>query len=237
MTQQRKKLVLFDIDGTLIRNAGTAETLGRFPYALKSVFGIDIEVSKKNWKYHGFVDRGILWDLAQSKGVTRKDFLEKFPILVEKFQEYFDTLDLHEPMYEIIDGARSLFNALRVKEHVHVGVLTGNLQPAAIWKLAHVGLSSDIPFGLYGHETDERTGLAKLVFARAKEYFGYEFNPEDVVIIGDTVNDIICGKAIDAITIAVTTGWNADRAALEAQKPDFLVDSLMDKSVRDFFGV
>jgi phosphoglycolate phosphatase-like HAD superfamily hydrolase len=231
-----KKLVLFDIDGTLVRDNKSPVMLGRFPYALNAVFGLDLDVATIDWIYTGILDRAILWDLAKGKGVTRKEFEDKFPEVIVKFQEYFDSLKTQEQFYFPIVDAKNLAEVLMSKG-VHVGVLTGNLVPAAEWKLEQAGMGSHFSFGLYGHEADDRSALATLVFSRAEKYFGTKFAPQEIVIIGDTVHDIACGKAIGAVTIAVTTGWNANRELLVAQKPDMLVDSLMDKPVRDFFGV
>ena len=76
----------------------------------------------------------------------------------------------------------------------------------------------------------------KLVFEKAKRELHITFTATDIILIGDTVHDIRCGKAIGATTIAVTTGMHGDPKVLEAEKPDLLVTSLADPRVSSLFS-
>lgn len=233
----RKKLVLFDIDGTLIRPLTQRTALARFPYAIKETFGIDVAVDVETWGFNGVVDRGILWELVKEKGVSKKDFLLRLPAMMKLFTHFLEDLSLRESLYEPISDARRLVDIVAVAPHLHIGVITGNLGDAAWWKLHYTGFHGYFSFGLFGHEADTRNSLAKKVFVKAQQHFGNTFSPKDIVVVGDTVHDVLCGKAIGAVTIAVTTGWKLNREALLAQKPDLLVDSLMDERVLTLLGL
>ena len=234
--QRYKKLVLFDIDGTLIYHAGSgARGIARFAHAMQAAYGISLDLDFA--KYNGMIDRQMAWDIAKQHGVTREKFLEKFPAYAEAMLAFLQEGAEKEPLYQLIDDAVALVHCLKKRSDIALGIITGNVKRIAEWKLDHAGLAGIISFGLYGDEADDRNALARLVFNKAQEEFHQALAPADIVVIGDTVHDIRCGRAIGAMTIAVTTGYHGAREPLLAEKPDFLVDSLMEKSVRDFLGV
>ncbi|MBI5449032.1 HAD family hydrolase [Candidatus Gottesmanbacteria bacterium] len=230
------RLVLFDIDGTLLYHAG-AETRGiaRFAHAMKVAFGISLDFDFR--KYNGMIDRQMAWDIAKQEGVKREQFLEKFPAYAEAMLSYLQEGAKDAPLYQPIPDAVDFVGLLKKQRDIALGLITGNVKRIADWKLNHAGLAGIISFGLYGDEADDRNALAHLVFEKAEKEFHQIFSPAGIVVIGDTVHDIRCGRAIGAMTIAVTTGYHGDRGALQSEKPDLLVDSLLDKQVRDIFGV
>lgn len=232
-----KKLVLFDIDGTLLSSVVPGGTLARFGYAIETVHGIKVEVHAENWKYNGVVDSGIVWDLIKDKGISRKEHKQKLGDVSHQFAVFLENLSAGGQIYAPIPDAVALVKKLSRQKNIALGVITGNLGETAAWKLRHIGLEKYFRFGLFGHEAESREELAQLISVRAKEFFHFEFPPKDIVIIGDTVHDIRCGKTIGATTIAVTTGWQIDRQTLMTEHPDILVDSLLAKPVRDFFSV
>lgn len=235
--QRYKKLILFDIDGTLIYHVGKGMVgLKRFAHALSLVYGTpgDFDPSE----YNGMIDRQMAWSIVSAHGVSRKTFLEKFPSYIAGMLEYLKEGAKKEKLYEPISDAITLVKRLQKRSDIALGIITGNAKRIADWKLDHAGIPHEcFLLGLYGEEADDRQALAKLVFEKSKRVFGQAFASVDIVVIGDTVHDVRCGKAIGATTIAVTTGLHGERQQLAAEKPDFLVDSLMEKSVRDFFGV
>ncbi len=234
---RKKRLVLFDIDGTLIRPLTQRTALARFPYAIKETLGLEVTVDAESWRFNGVVDRGILWELVKGKGVSKKDFLIQLPAMMKLFTVFLEDLSKRERLYEPINDARRLVEMAVAAPHLHIGVITGNLGDSAMWKLHYTGFHGYFSFGLFGHEADTRSILVKQVFEKSELHFGKKFSSKDIVIVGDTVHDVICGKSIGAITIAVTTGWKLNRQALVAQKPDLLVDSLMDERVLDLLGL
>lgn len=231
-----RKLVLFDIDGTLLNAVRVDDNLNRFPYALKKVFGVDVglftgERFHAN-NYNGMGDRYILWDLLKGQNISRDHFVDRIGELGEAFVEYLNGDASAGPRYRILPDAPELVDRIIAAEHLSEGLLTGNLGQSANWKLTSVGLPV-IAFGIFGHEADHRNDLARLVPVRAEKYFSYRFPPEDIVVIGDTVRDVECARAIGATAIIVSTGWEVKATDFTDVPPDLHVDSLMDKAVLD----
>lgn len=233
-----KKLILFDIDGTLIRHFGEPlpwdRGWARFIYAAKKVYGVDIipDVSKN---YYGHVDRSIFFDIVKNLGVSKVLYDEKFKDAATALYEY---AQLHESkqMYEAIPEAVELLHKLVARPtEFFVGVLTGNIEKMAYWKLEHVGIDTKL-FSIFitSDEYEDRISLAKSTFAKLEKEAGLIIKPEDTVVIGDAVGDVRCAKAIGAVSIIAMTGKHK-REELEVEQPDFLVESLADRSVLEYF--
>jgi phosphoglycolate phosphatase len=229
----KKKLVLFDIDGTLIYHVGPRKWEEQYMYGMKVAYGVDMLQDPK--QYNGNVEMQMAWEIMKSNGISKDEFLQKYPQYIEAMIQHLHDWGKRGPVFKVIETAKNLAQMLSINKKYALGVLTGNAKKIAIWKLEHTGLSHLFPFGLYGDVADNRIELAKTVFSEAKNYFHTEFSPQDIVVIGDTVHDIRCGKAIGAVTIAVTTGMHADPDVLEAEKPDILATSLMDPAVITYF--
>lgn len=235
---QKKKLVLFDIDGTLIYHVGNIpHTLGRFSYGIKKVYGYSVTTDLKHWKYDGWVERAIVWDMLKSVGVRKDVVIRKLPELGAILREFLERYGKSAPLYKAIPDAKKLVLLLRKHKNIKLGVLTGNFESAAWWKLTHTGYDGYFQFGLFGEEEDDRIALARRVFDKARRHFGSTFLAGDIVVIGDTTHDIVCAKAIGAHVIAVTTGMHGNRAELLRKHPTIVVDSLMDKRVLDLLGL
>lgn len=236
------KLILFDIDGTLVSQDGAAtfemkpEGETKFSFAIRKVFGKSIHVDMTT--FNGYVDRSILWFCADSVGITRNDFEKELPRLANEMHQYIvSSTPVDTSLYHPIETARQFVDLVVASKNIAFGILSGNVQSIAEWKLDKAGYGHMFAFGLYGEEADDRIELAKKTVVRANAFFHTAFVPKDISVIGDTVHDIRCGKAIGAHTIAVMTGRHRDPVVLNAENPDFLVDSLLDNSVLDYFGL
>ena len=236
----KNHLVVFDIDGTLIRAARLGRNLQRFRHAILTVFGKDIGVvTEELWKernYNGKGDRLILWDMVRPLGIARDLFLDRLGELGAALVSYLEMIQEDGPSYEVIPDAQTMLKKVIAAPHLSLGVLTGNLGAPAIWKLRATGIP-EIAFGVYGHEADERNDLARLLIPKATQYFGHEIRAEEIVIVGDTVHDVRCAKAIGARSIVVLTGWNVSRTDVEKENPTLLVDSLLDQRVLELLGL
>lgn len=234
------KHVIFDIDGTLIKPLHPMVALQRVPYAIKKVFGKDSEsITSDLWKtrgYNGKGDRFIMWDIVQKLGVTRDAFLDNIGALGDAYAEYLSSIEHNGPLYEPIMDAKKLVEMVIEAEHLSEGVLTGNLGASASWKLRHAGYD-DFAFGVYGHEADAREDLARLLVPKAQVFYNRTVTPSDIIIVGDTVNDVLCARAIRAVSVIVHTGWNVAKKDFEKTPADLHVDSLLDERVLKLLGL
>jgi len=241
------KLVLFDIDGTLIDRVGSLHARHRFLKALNEVYSVTIPLDT-SVDLLGYIDRQIAWTLLKPYNVTKDDF-------DRKFQQFADALFFHTKKFALdgtisyipIPEAVQLATVLKKQKDYFIGLLTGNTPAIAWWKLDYVGIRDLFSFGVFGDDVEDRIALAQKVFLHAKRFFKKTFSPQDITVIGDTVFDVRCGKAIGAKTIAVSTGGHlvmkvnphADtyKQALLMEQPDVYAQTLMDKTVLDFFGL
>ena len=123
-------------------------------------------------------------------------------------------------------GALALVDRLAACGDALVGLLTGNYQGTASLKLEAGGFDlSQFRVGAYGHESLDRGSLPALAVARAAGLTGVHFHGQQVVIVGDTPDDVTCGLGVGARSIAVLTGW-VERPALEVVNPHYLFDDL-----------
>ncbi len=241
------KLVLFDIDGTLVQHIGAQKSVGfiRFAHVIREIYGKEIDlalVAKQN--YGGWIDRGIVRHMLKDHGVSDAEFIEKWPRISMAMKKYADTQASDgKKLYQAFPEAVELAQRLSQREDVRIGLMTGNVERMGWWKIEHAGILNLFSFGVFADDVDDRISLAKTVFEKAEKHFNRTFTPQEITVIGDTIHDVRCGKAIGATTIAVTTGRHTSMAThsyeqdLANEKPDFLVDSLLDPAVCDFFGV
>lgn len=226
--KDKKKLVLFDIDGTLIRS-GDVKLRRRFEHVFEAVYGVKQSV---RWELHdGTGDLRIFLTELAAAGLTREEIEEKLPQAFAEASRYFDAHAHSDYTKWLLPGAVSCVETISTK--AYVGTLTGNLEAVAWRKLELIGLRHYFSFGVFGSEADDRIGIAKLAHPRARQHFGFSFHPHDVIVIGDTPNDIFCARAIGARVIAVATG-RFTVSDLAPHNPDLLVKSLEDERIIQF---
>ena len=146
----RVRLILFDIDGTLIRTGGSG--IRAIVEALETVFSQ--KFPDASWEAAGKIDRGIFWEMAQKMGATRADFEKRLPHLKNI---YFEILKkkLKEKKPVVLPGVVDLLKALRERGST-VGLLTGNFKQGAEIKLDSVDLWSSFSFGAFFPRFDSR---------------------------------------------------------------------------------
>jgi phosphoglycolate phosphatase-like HAD superfamily hydrolase len=125
----------------------------------------------------------------------------------------------------VLPGVVDLLTALAARGDVAVGLLTGNVREGARRKLRYYGLWQHFPFGGFGDEHTERCDIATAALAAARKYLNGQNGHGEVIVIGDTVHDIDCGRSIEARCVAVPTG-HTTAEALRAGEPDVMVDTL-----------
>jgi len=225
----QNKLVLFDIDGTLVDN-NRGYGRGRFSHAVKQVFGLDITFNFS--LHHGSVDRKVYTDELLQAGLSQEKIDENLDdILFHAHEKWEEIVSEDEYKKCLLSGGAHLLEKLQSK--VYLGLLTGNQAKTGWKKIEILGLKKYFSFGVFGHDATNRIEMAKKVPSLSRAHFGFTFNPQNVFVIGDTPWDVKCGQAIEAKTIAVTTGM-FEKLDLEKAEADLVVDSLNGKKVLQF---
>lgn len=223
-------LILFDIDGTLLRS-GDPTHARAVRMACQEFFGIDATAPiPAEVDLSGRTDRRIVLTLLATYGIPAAASESRLPELFAFMGEYVarEMGQLHE---RVLPGVVGLLDAL-VARDLAIGLVTGNLIRIAEVKLTAAGIWE--PFtrqreiiGGFGDASVERDDLPPLALEIAARALGRPVGGADAVIIGDTPHDITCGKACGARTLAVATGrFGLD--ALQAYGPDLLLPDLSD---------
>lgn len=216
------KVVLFDIDWTLIKGGGRV-SIDVLRQALKRVWGVVLEDDFDITAHEGKVARQFVRDLVVERGVSDSDAIvhidSVFSEIERYFKEHIDEFDA-VPLTGVVDALEKM----RAKGVV-MGVLTGNIESVARLKLDHAGLSEYFRFGAYGNEANSRTELVGIALRRAGALSGKQIETRNTFLIGDSPRDILCGKEAGVRTIAVASGPNSFETLL-AFKPDLVVKSL-----------
>ena len=217
------KLVLFDIDGTLITSRGAGRRAMRT--ALERVFGAAGGIDQ--YDLRGRTDTRIVHDVMGALGWEPARVKER---LDDFFEAYLGglTSEIGDGRHVVtLPGVSAVVARLAQSPDALLGLVTGNIEEGARIKLLPTGLWPLFRVGAYGSDHMDRRRLPSLAARRAQALVGYPFAATDVVVIGDTPHDIDCARAFGAVAIAVTTGQYT-RAELLADRPDHLFDDLAD---------
>ncbi|HSG08942.1 MAG TPA: HAD family hydrolase [Longimicrobiales bacterium] len=195
-----KRLLLFDIDGTLVLG-GPAK--GAFHAALLETFGTAGPIDSHN--FAGKTDPQIARELLSATGMAHEDIEAGFPRLWDRYLRHLGERLNRKPM-NVLPGVGELLEALSGNADVALGLLTGNIVRGAELKLRSAGLFDHFRMGSYGSDSEIRNHLAPIALQRAAETWSVNFDPRDVWVVGDTPADIECGQAGGTRTLGVATG-------------------------------
>ncbi|NTV02191.1 MAG: HAD family hydrolase [Chlorobiaceae bacterium] len=214
-----RKLVLFDIDGTLVRvGSVNRRVLGD---ALIEVYGT--EGSTGNHDFSGKMDSAIIYEVLEHAGLDRREIAGRFDrareTYIALFRERTTPADI-----TLLGGVRELLDELSGIPGVHLGLLTGNFEESGRHKLKLPGIDHYFPFGAFADDAILRTELPAIAVDRAARLTGTSFSPSETVIIGDTSHDIGCARVLNARSIAVATG-NFSMQELAAHNPGALFEN------------
>jgi len=213
-------LALFDIDGTLVRGARCHYQA--FVHAVGKFYGMKEDISGIN--YAGKTDPQILREVLELGKFKEETIKKNFQNCLDYMIQYY-LENVHLENVKALDGAKNLLNLLE-KEEVLLGLTTGNLEPIAYAKLNRAGLDEYFPFGGFGSDYAERSLLVKKAIKVAR--YEFNFNGDEIFVIGDTPRDVVAGKKAGAKTIGVTTGRYSSEELIKS-KVDFIMDDLTDE--------
>ncbi len=215
-------LVLFDIDGTLLSASRvSARTLAD---VLLEVFGTEGPLA--HFDYSGKTDPQIVRELMRAAGVPETRISADMPRTLERYSQTLG-LRLTEADVQVKPGVPALLERLGADPNVTLGLLTGNLEICARIKLGPLDLNRYFSFGAYGSDSEDRYALPPVAVARATERTGVRFAGKDVVIVGDSVHDVLCGRSVGVKAVAVATGPTR-RGRLEEAGPDAILEDFSD---------
>jgi phosphoglycolate phosphatase len=216
------RLVLFDIDGTLITDGGTSRAAYRD--ALRTVYGYEGDLAR--YDFSGRTDPQITFMVLRDAGLPDAAISERMPYLWEHYLARLASRVTPERV-RVLPGIRPLLEALRTRGDVTLALLTGNIEPGARLKLGAPRLNDYFPFGAFGSDSANREELAPIAAGRAAAINGHRFEGRDLVIIGDSIYDVRCGVPHDATTIAIASG-KTSAAHLRAENPHHFFENAED---------
>ncbi len=210
------KMVLFDIDGTLI-STGRAGTRA-MSSAFRELFGLEDAFAKVPMA--GRTDPTIIRDGLEAHGLRAVD--GTYTRYINAYLEHLAREMLVSPGKKVMPGILEILGSLKARSRPPVlGLLTGNIEAGARAKLENMGLWPYFSVGAFGSDHDDRNRLLEVALSRCREHLGLNFGPEETMVVGDTPKDIACSKPFGATAVAVATGPYS-MAELAAHHPDHL---------------
>ena len=213
------KLVLFDIDGTLVHTGGAG--IKAFARAFATEFNAANGVERI--KFAGRTDVSLVREFMGLHGIDATP--ENFQRFFESYVFWLDHILADSQtsacpgVFEFIDELLALPNPPRL------GLLTGNIRLGAEIKLRHFGLWDSFETGAFADDHEERDQIAVVAHQRGSRLLNRNLSGEEIIVIGDTPFDIRCGRAIGAKVLAVATG-GASLEILRDHSPDWAVEDL-----------
>jgi phosphoglycolate phosphatase len=215
----RLKLLLFDIDGTLVDCGGQPKPL--FGEALEEIYGARGDI--RGYDFSGKTDPRIVVDLMSAAGVPEPVIHQRLPELRDAYLARLEER-LEPEGVRILPGVVELLTTLAEREDVVLALLTGNWERGAGIKLGSVGLRRFFAFGSFGDGQTDRRDLPPVAWARAVEHCGRSFQPEETWIVGDSLLDVDCARAHGIPCFAVATGRTAATALAAAGAQQVVAD-------------
>ncbi|HSJ30937.1 MAG TPA: HAD hydrolase-like protein [Longimicrobiales bacterium] len=199
-----KRLVLFDIDGTLLTTDGAPRRA--FHRAMLEVYRTTGPIATH--AFDGKTDPQIARELLTHAGLPQaavdRGLASLWSVYLRELSAEFAQPGSRTT---VLPGITALLAELEARaDEVVLGLLTGNIAEGATLKLASAGIRTPFRVGAFGSDCERRDGLPPVAVERARAALGVEFVRTDIVIIGDTPSDVTCGRGVGARAIGVATG-------------------------------
>jgi phosphoglycolate phosphatase len=220
------RLVLFDIDGTLIRSGGAG--VRAFAETFATVFDLPGVTGKT--VFAGRTDVSLVREVFAQNGIPPSEenfrrFFDRYPFWLDHF--------LHRLDGGALPGVREFIDRLEKRKHPPLlGLLTGNVRLGAELKLRRYDLWHHFKTGAFADDHEHRNCIASIARQRGCEVLGEGLDDQQVLVVGDTAHDVECGKSIGAKVLAVATGTSSVQE-LKAHKPTWTVGDLREPNVED----
>ena len=199
-----RRLVLFDIDGTMLWTDGA----GRSAIRQAFVTELGIEGSFDNVRFDGKTDPQIIREILELANHPNPESEDDIAAVCARYLDLLQyELEVRQSRVRVLPGVRQVLSELEGRSEVVLGLLTGNLERGAYLKLTAADLEPErFSVGAFGSDAVRRSDLPAIAVERTVHKHGWTPEREDVVIVGDTPADMTCGHGIGARAIGVATG-------------------------------
>jgi phosphoglycolate phosphatase-like HAD superfamily hydrolase len=220
------RLVLFDIDGTLVNTLGAGKAA--LESAMLSVYGETGPI--ESFDFHGMTDPAIVRGLLRAAGWPDTEIEAGFEATWRAYLEMLDRELLgRDGRVHPYPGVVGLLDAVEADARFAPGLVTGNMEGGARRKLQACGLAGRFDFGAYGSDSENREELPPIALDRAEREYGRPFELRSAIVVGDTPEDIRCARANGARVLAVSTGRHTVEE-LRDHDPDVVLENLSNTS-------
>jgi len=220
------RILLFDIDGTLIRAVRRPQYRGLINDMLTEIFGTCGRIREVD--FGGRTDLSIYREALECEGITMELIHEKMPVVEIRMVKILESLAATGEVFKLCRGVREMLDSMHEDERFFLSLLTGNVEKLAEAKLRVVDIHHYFHGrGAFGSDAENRDHLPEIAAQRIREHFQQPIEPEHFVIIGDTPRDISCARYFGAKVIAVATGAHSIEE-LNSYKPDAVLQDLSD---------
>ena len=222
------RILLWDIDGTLIRSARPGGYKEYTIPVLEELFGTAGQLADMH--VSGMTDMQIFIEALGNHGVTHDDLRERMHVLSERLTaEARKITGNGVTFFELLPGVRETLETLDRHPRYASALLTGNIEPMAYLKMELVGLEKFFTLpGAFGNESHLRRDLPALAAERIRKHLQLDLPPEHFIVIGDTPNDIDCARHFGARAVAVGTGRFYSNDEILQHSPDKFLPDLTD---------
>jgi len=213
------RLVLFDIDGTLVHTGGAG--IKAFAKVFQTEFNAHDGFEKL--KFAGRTDVSLVREFFKYHNLAETP--ENFGRFFERYVFWLDYI-LNHSQTEACPGIWDFIRGLKALPNPPlIGLLTGNIRLGAEIKLRHFDLWEEFETGAFADDNEDRDLIAVAARDRGRRILGKNLRDDEILVIGDTPFDIRCGRAINAKVLAVATG-GATLNELKRHEPDWAVEDL-----------
>lgn len=216
------KLLLFDIDGTLIHTGGAGLR------AIERVFSVsyDIEGAVQGIKADGKTDPFILSEIFRN--TLSRDYIDREAARIyRRYVHYLEEEMKSENPITVLNGVLQILEVISLRDDLKLAIATGNIEEGAWIKLRYSGLQSYFKCGAFGSDSEDRGDIIRIAIERAGRILNNGNGFHEVFVIGDTPFDMIHGKAAGAKVLGVATG-SYSLKDLEIYDPDYLFEDFGD---------
>jgi phosphoglycolate phosphatase-like HAD superfamily hydrolase len=223
-----QRILLWDIDGTLMRSTRAGSFKDYTIPMLEEVFGTAGRLPEM--KVSGMTDLQIVGEALKHEGFTHEHIRERVHELRESYMKAMHKFTGNgEEVFEVLPGVREALQAVADHPRYQSALLTGNIEPAAYLKMEIAGLADFFPLpGAFGDESHDRRDLPELAAERIRRHLNIDLTPEQFIVIGDTPNDIECARHFGARAVVVGTGRFYSTEQLLTCSPDAFIPNLAD---------